>query len=352
MQIKKFTGASLKEAAEKMKTELGSEALILSSRLVKNLPGDKVYEITAGIENSSSKTTASSEKERISPVQGYDNYTRTRKSAVPEPVKTSEAGNEIKNIIHTLANQEVNKTHLTAIINELKKYKSFLHPSNIDNYVISAISSLLPQYSFNFKKSDKPKTVALVGPTGVGKTTCIAKIAVIAKIIHNLKVGLISADTYRLGAIDQLKIFSEISNIEMLVAYSPEEMMQHYNSFKDKDIIFIDTAGRSQKNFDQIMATAEILKSIDVDDVFLVMSASASTRTMYDIVEKFKPLKYNAAIFSKIDEAVVFGNILNTILKYKLPTVYLTNGQVIPDDILAGEPDFIGRMIYKGAITK
>jgi flagellar biosynthesis protein FlhF len=218
--------------------------------------------------------------------------------------------------------------------------------------VLSSLSSLVPVHNFSFTHSKKPHVVALIGPTGVGKTTCIAKLASISKIIHNLDVGLISTDTYRLGAIDQLKIFSEISNIDMLVAYEPEDMVKAFESFKKKDIIFIDTAGRSQKNSDELSKTGEFLKAIKVDESYLVMSATSSTRTLHDICEKFKILQPNAAIFTKLDEAAAFGNIINIASGFNLPVVYLSNGQVIPDDIISANADFIANITFKGRLTK
>jgi flagellar biosynthesis protein FlhF len=132
---------------------------------------------------------------------------------------------EFKEIADTLIQREVQRRIVDTVINQLRKYSDFLQPSNIDNYVISTISSMIQTSSFQVEKRQKTKVIALVGPTGVGKTTCIAKLAVISKILHNLNIGLISLDTFRLGAIDQLKIFSEISNIELRVAYEPQDVM-------------------------------------------------------------------------------------------------------------------------------
>jgi len=361
MQIKKYTGSSLKEASDKMKLELGDEAILLSSRLLENLPGRKLFEITAGIEDSYDKENI---KKRNTPElyvnknikkELAEKLSMAKKHSIKHDDKESEvmppSTNNLKKLIELLFDHELNKKIVTTVINELKKYKEFLHPSNIDNYVLSSLSSLVPTHKFSFTHGKKPLVVALIGPTGVGKTTCIAKLAAISKIIHNLDVGLISTDTYRLGAIDQLKIFSEISNIDMLVAYEPDDMPKAYESFRKKNIIFVDTAGRSQKNSDQLAKTGEFLKAINVDESFLVMSATSGTRTLNDIVERFKPLNPKAAIFTKLDEAAAFGNIINIASGYNLPVVYLSNGQVIPDDIISANADFIANITYKGRLT-
>jgi flagellar biosynthesis protein FlhF len=361
LQIKKYSGSSLKEASDKMKMELGDEAIILSSRLLENLPGKKIYEITAGIENP--YTNENIKKINISDSTVKRNINKELSDKLLMAKKYSEPQTEpesklilsqtdnLKKLVELLFNHELNKKIVTTVVNELKKYKEFLHSSNIDNYVLSSLSSLVPIHKFSFSHSNKPLVVALIGPTGVGKTTCVAKLAAISKIIHNLDVGLISTDTYRLGAIDQLKIFSEISNIDMLVAYEPEDMSKAYESFRKKNIIFIDTAGRSQKNSEQLAKTNEFLKAINVDEAYLVMSATSGTRTLNDIAERFKPLNPKAAIFTKLDEAAAFGNIINIASGHNLPVVYLSNGQVIPDDIIAANADFIANITYRGRLT-
>jgi flagellar biosynthesis protein FlhF len=255
---------------------------------------------------------------------------------------------ELKDVVDTLFNREVQKPIIASILSQLKKYKNFLHPTNIDSYVLSSIASFISTSKFEVNIKGKQKKVALVGPTGVGKTTCIAKLAVISKILHNLDVGLISMDTYRLGAIDQLRIFSEISNIDMLVAYEPRDMPKLINSFKKKDIIFIDTAGRSQKNSDQLLKSKEFLTAARVDEIYLVLSSTGTTKNLCDVAEKFKLLDYNSIIFTKIDEAVTFGGILNVVTNFDVPLSFLSNGQVIPDDIISADPEFIANMIYTG----
>ena len=137
----------------------------------------------------------------------------------------------------------------------------------------------------------------------------------------------------------------------MLVAYEPHELKGIMEQFKNKDVIFIDTAGRSQKNTDFLSKAREFLDYADVDETYLVMNSTSGTKTMIDIAEKFVLFDYNALIFTKIDEGVVFGNLLNLINKIKVPTTFLTNGQVIPDDIISADPDYMAKLIYTGKIS-
>lgn len=377
MQIKKYLAQTLKEATLQMKVELGDDAIIISTRVKEGnvrLGTPKMFELVAGVEDdydklnvkketlkTRSETSYNAEVEKISKKVYQKNASATlgemleaaaRNKTKPAPKVSSNIEKELKEVVDNLVQREVTKQIINQILEQLKKYKSVLQSSNIESYVLSCISSMLYTSTFELKKRNKPSTISLVGPTGVGKTTCIAKIAVISKILHNLNVGLISIDTYRLGALDQLKIFSEISNIDMQVAYEPSEMPQLLNNFKKKDIIFIDTAGRSQRNSNQLDKNKDFFKGITVDQSFLVLSATSSLRTLYDVVDKFRVFNYDSAIFTKIDEAPAFGNLLNVSVNKKLPISFLANGQVIPDDIISADADFIANMIYSGKTSK
>ena len=397
MQIKKFFGPTLKDATVQMKEELGSEAIILGSRIIEDVSEfgkRKMFEITAGYDEKVRHEAEETEEEPDADPSYVDELALLTKKVYPsgtevknmttvskrpqlnnkidgnkklpllegdfpavnkKPVLEEKRKNieqEIKEISDLLVHREISQPLTSVILNQLEQYKKILHESNIDSYVLSSIASMIPTKNFELYKDSKPKVVSVVGPTGVGKTTCIAKLAVIAKILHNLDVGLISVDTYRLGAIDQLRIFSEISNIDMLIAYEPEEMPDLLKSFKNKDLVFIDTAGRSQKNSEHLAKTKMYLDKIKIDETFLVLSATNSTKNLFDTAEKFKSFNYDSFIFTKIDEGVAFGNLLNTVTNFNLPVTFLSNGQVIPDDIISADSEFIANLIFTGKIGK
>lgn len=371
MQIKKYVAASLKEATQQMKNELGVEALILGTRVIENdkrYGMKKMYEITAGIDQPSHSKTQNAtrdefdaidnfqtELEKISkkiyPRSEYKTSVEERSSKSEKAVPSKQLEKEIEEIASVLEQREVSKNIIKSITKHLRDSAGFIEGSNFENYLLSSISSMIPTTTFKVSKNKTTK-IALVGPTGVGKTTCVAKLAVISKIIHKLKVGLISIDTYRLGAIDQLRIFSEISDIEMAVAYDVEDISKLVKKFKGKDLLFIDTVGRSQKAKENLEQIRKYLDAAQVDETILVANATSSTRTLNDVAEKFKPLKYTSVIFSKIDEAVAYGNIMNLAVNHNTPVMFLTNGQVIPDDILSVNPSFLANLIYSGKLYK
>ncbi|MCC6255375.1 MAG: hypothetical protein IT276_10705, partial [Ignavibacteriaceae bacterium] len=253
MQIKKFRAASLKEAAEIMKSELGTEALILGTKVVADENDNrlKLYEITAGVDKFeiAEETKSKVIKQNLSQSNSFADemrnmtariyqqnqnqkqkinsaYGLTEKIGKEIIVKKESAAvkensadeNRMKEIIKNLSDKEVQKSVVLSVMEQLKKYKNFLSKDNLDNYVQTVLGSLIQTKSLDLNVKKQNKVIALVGPTGVGKTTTIAKLALIAKIIHKLDVGLISIDTYRLGAIDQLKSFADVSHTDFLVA--------------------------------------------------------------------------------------------------------------------------------------
>ncbi|GJQ63638.1 MAG: flagellar biosynthesis regulator FlhF [Melioribacteraceae bacterium] len=388
MKVKKFVAPTLKDASDQIKHEMGQSAVILGTRILE--PDGvkikrKMFEVTAGLEDDKfnevmtetpridvpeNEEEKSEEEERAENVfnelaELTKNIYRKRndpESSVPnidainkklkEEHKNFQVQQEIEDIEATLLHREIQKPIVNAVIDYLKENIKHLTPSNIDNYVVSNLASMISTRTFELDKKKKPHKIAFVGPTGVGKTTCLAKLATISKILHNLDVGIISADTYRLGAIDQLKIFSEIIDIDLLVAYEPHEMDELLKKFRKKDLILIDTAGRSQHKVEQLAKTKEFLDEIELDDTYLVLSSTSTTKNLYDVADKFRLYNYNSFVFTKVDESAAFGNILNVATKFNnVPVIYLTNGQVIPDDIISAESTFIANMIYTGKIS-
>jgi flagellar biosynthesis protein FlhF len=379
MHIKKYRAVSLKEATQIMKSELGSEALILGTKVVADENDNrlKLYEITAGVDkfeiaeetkakvikqNLSQSNTFLDEMKNMSAKIYQQNQNQKQKISeaygvapkvakeIATPKAKPIADDRMKEIIKNLTEKEVQKSVVLSIIEQLKKYKNFLSKDNLENYVQTCLGSLILTKSLDLNVKKQNKVIALVGPTGVGKTTTIAKLALIAKIIHKLDVGLISIDTYRLGAIDQLKSFADVSHTDFLVAYEPGEMPALIKKFAKKDIIFIDTVGRNHKNDAQLKTNLDFLESVKIDETFLVLSATSSTRNLIEIAKKFNMFNYSAFILSKIDEAVVHGNIINLSAKTGNPIAFLTNGQTIPDDIISADKDYIANLIYTGQL--
>ena len=280
-----------------------------------------------------------------------NNQINTVSKTTNKPKRAEQKNIHFQTIQNSLLEKDVSEKNINKILKLISQYDAIVNESNKDEFIVSSLASLIPTSDFEFNENSGQKVISIVGPTGVGKTTCIAKLAVISKILHNLNIGLISIDTYRLGALDQLKIFSEISNIDFLVAYEPKDIPKFMKKFKDKDIVFIDTVGRSQNNTKLLLSINQFLKTVKIDETYLVLNSTSDYKIMLDVAKKFKVLNYNGIIFSKLDEAVSFGNLFNLVEEVKTPIKYLTNGQVIPDDIIAADSEFIANMIYTGKIN-
>jgi len=179
----------------------------------------------------------------------------------------------------------------------------------------------------------QPRVVVLIGPTGVGKTTSVAKIAANLKLRQDQKVGLITIDTYRIGAIDQLRMYAQIIDVPLKVVLTPVELKDAVDSLRDMDVILIDTAGRSQKDELKLQELKTFLNAAQPDEVHLVISSTANHSHMINAVEKFKTLGVDRIILTKLDEAISFGVVLSVLRKVDASISYITTGQDVPDDI-------------------
>jgi flagellar biosynthesis protein FlhF len=192
------------------------------------------------------------------------------------------------------------------------------------------------------------KKVALVGPTGVGKTTTLAKLAAKFTLEDNIDTAFITSDTYRIAAVEQLKTYATILNVPMDVVYSADEMKKCINRHQDKKLVLIDTAGRSQRNEEQIDELKRLLNADDTIETHLVLSTGTTYQDLLEIIERFGSCFSDKVIFTKIDETRNIGNIFNIMHQfYDLKISYVTNGQNVPDDIHPAEPQYLTNMLLR-----
>ena len=182
-------------------------------------------------------------------------------------------------------------------------------------------------------QAQRPHVVALIGPTGVGKTTTVAKLAANLKLREGCKVGLITIDTYRIAAIDQLKKYAEIISAPLLVVSSPAEIRRAIKQMADHDFILIDTAGRSPRDAVKLEELRAFLEAARPDEVHLVLSTVCGMKSTALALERFSGVRADRLIFTKLDEAAAIGVVVNVVGLTQLPLSYLTNGQDVPNDI-------------------
>lgn len=189
------------------------------------------------------------------------------------------------------------------------------------------------------------KVVGLVGPTGVGKTTTIAKLAANFRLRDGIKMGLVTVDTYRIAAVEQLRTYAEIIDLPMKVVTRPEEMRQALDELAGLDLILIDTAGRSPRDEPKIQELKTMLNEAHVDEVHVVMSLTASVRSIRMTCEQFQAVNPTALILTKLDEAAGMGSLLSVAKQVTLPVSYLTTGQDVPEDIEPAESGRVSRLV-------
>jgi len=189
------------------------------------------------------------------------------------------------------------------------------------------------------------KLVALVGPTGVGKTTTIAKLAANFRLREKRNVGLITVDTYRIAAVEQLRTYADIIDLPMEVVSSPREMREAVQRLEGLDLILMDTAGRSPRDEIKIQELRSFLSEASADEVLLVLSSVAGERTLTHTAERFASVGTTGMILTKLDEATSLGNVVPLARNCRLPISYVTNGQSVPDDIETAEAGRIARLV-------
>ena len=188
---------------------------------------------------------------------------------------------------------------------------------------------------------NRRKVVALVGPTAVGKTTTIAKLAANFRLRDGVKMGLVTVDTYRIAAVEQLRTYAEIIDLPMRVVTSPQEMRRALDELSGLDLVLIDTAGRSPRDELQIKELKRLLAEADVDEVHLVLSLTSSLKSLEATAKTFSVANTSSLILTKLDEAAGMGAMLSLSQKVQLPISYVTTGQDVPDDI---EPAHVTRL--------
>lgn len=299
--------------------------------------------------NSSYKKDEKPEKSKMSSL----NY-NTKNEETKEISYKQENFDEIKYLINKL-NQKIN--YKNEYIMELKdNLKDSGLSKNIINEIMEELDSenitqnwksdvtllnkikniLMKDIKINREDFSKGKLM-LIGPTGIGKTTTLAKIAAILKR-QNKKVAIVTIDTYRIAAADQLKIYADIMGIPAYVCYTPKDLQLTIESLKEADIILIDTAGRSHKNDLQLGELKVFIDAIKPDKKILVCSSNVKTNDLIDIYEKFSISEPNSLIFTKLDETSSVGQIISLSKYTNLPIDYITTGQKVPDDI--EEPNY------------
>ena len=198
--------------------------------------------------------------------------------------------------------------------------------------------------------TDRPRVIALIGPTGVGKTTTVAKLAAAYKLQEKMRVGLITIDTYRIAAVDQLRTYAEIIKVPLQAVLSAGQLYKTIRRMRDLDVVLIDTAGRSQNNQMRLSELRGFLVAASADEIHLAISATSNRACAKATVKRFGPLGANRILLTKVDEAATFGVVLDVVSAGNLGLSYVTTGQNVPDDIAPADARILADWIVEGSV--
>ncbi len=372
VKVKRFIADNSQEAMLKVKMELGKDAVILHSRKIQR-PGifgflkkplvemfvavdeldekDK-HSVVNPVQNNPDVRLFDNDKidelqAKIGNIENMLNHFIAKTVEDPADLSFQKPPELFEKYYNLLLENDVDEKLTQKMMNIVRRQFSF-SPEN-EKAIQNAIKVLIKEYlgaastlEENMKKQSK---IIFVGPTGVGKTTTLAKLAAKASVGMGKSVGLITADTYRIAAVEQLKTYSEILNIPIKVIYEPKEVIEAIEIYKDKDIILIDTAGRNHKVEEQLQEVKELIGYVEEPDIFLVVSALTAYKDIVSITRSYQFLDRYKLLFTKLDEATTLGNILNMRTLTGKPLSYFTTGQSVPDDIEIADAEKIANII-------
>lgn len=257
-----------------------------------------------------------------------------------------------RKIYEALIDQEVNHDLAKRMVESLR----IVSNDGLDNTIefekkFSEVLSPLIKTDNFLKHHEKGDIIFFIGPTGVGKTTTLTKIAALLSLEMRKKIGILTIDTYRIAAVDQLKTSADIMGIGVGVAYNPKELSMILERFKNFDLILVDTAGRSQKNELQMNELNRYLEIVKPKYKLLTVCMNTRTKDLFNIMENFSIAKPTHLIMTKMDETTVYGSFLELSNRFDLPITFVTNGQRIPEDIIIADPKRLAALIVKEVLT-
>jgi flagellar biosynthesis protein FlhF len=248
-----------------------------------------------------------------------------------------------------LIEQDVEETDARELVSRLslRPEDALLAEPELRERLRRLIAEFLPCHGPIRVDDRRRRVAALVGPTGVGKTTTIAKLAANFRLRDRRRVGLITVDTYRVAAIDQLRTYAQLIDVPLRVVAAPREMPQALDDLSDRDLVLIDTAGRSPQDDLRIQELRSFLQAAQADEVHLVLSLAAGSRNLALAAERFHRVGPTAVLLTKLDEAGASGVVLSAARRAELPLSYVTTGQDVPDDIDMATPDWLVQRLLR-----
>ncbi|MBB4823913.1 flagellar biosynthesis protein FlhF [Sporosarcina luteola] len=368
MKMKKYTANTMVEAMKKVRTDFGDDAVILSSTVVKTkgflgLFQKKMVEVVAGFDEPTVKHVPSavhhvtehvSEKTASLPDMDLNKEMKEMKRLLKQMQQSSRLDHypdDLKPLLAHLESQELDRSLIAQIGNEIfarmkteKRDFSIIEQIEMTEAILREEFGKLSFGGTTFTK----KYVNVLGPTGVGKTTTIAKIAARALLERKKKIGFITTDTYRIAAIEQLRTYANLLQAPVEVAYNANDFQSAIEKLEDRDLLFIDTAGRNYKE-EKFVRDLQSLVDFSLEmELYLVLSVTSKEEDMKAIINQFNTLPIQRFIFTKVDETGSIGPIFNLMKEYQMGVAYYTDGQEVPEDLVEATLDSLISLLMEG----
>ncbi len=360
---------------EKIKADLGPDAIVLSSKRLKN-GNSPLLEVVAGRDDSEPRIQSGKmpEAERFDLLKteidqlknlildlGSERDLRSEISRLQETLnhlfdviglkKNKGLAPCLSKIYYHLISIGVSKQNAGALTESLRQN---CPPAVLENYPLALIAAedlLRNTVTTAYRKTEEKRISAFIGPTGEGKTTTLAKLAANYIFSEKLNVGIISMDTYRIGAAEQLKIYADIMNIPVEIASEEKLFKEILSRFADRDVILVDTPGKSRNDAKYIAELKALFNSDLPVETNLVLSMTSSFEDIIDTTIKFNSTDYDNIIFTKLDDSKNYGSIYNVIEQVGKPVSYIANGQNVPRDLIKMDPAGLARMIVENRVN-
>ncbi len=415
-QLERFEAPTMNEALDQIRARFGHDAMVLGSKTIRRggvfgvggrqsvevfvrdtrskaenirrMAAERTATLRAGVAGSSDDSTRTTMAEspggESSP---QDSDVQPVSDAISIPViggsppvrydRLSESIGQIRDDIHTLLGRsgdhgafthpflrecyelltryEVEPRIADAVVRDIASLKlpdGYPNRSSVETVVRSQLARVFKPVP-PLPSGGGTRILVLIGPTGVGKTTTIAKLASRAKVHQRRKVGLITLDTFRIGAVDQLKQYAEIFKVPVQVVQDPAELEQAVGAARKAgdELVFIDSAGRSHRDELKMSELSEFLAVVPEAEVHLVLSTTTHLKTVGSIAERFTPVGFDRVILTKLDESVALGPLIGALVDIGVPISYVTDGQNVPKDIVPADPDRLVDIVMKPPVS-
>lgn len=351
MKIKKYRTYNVQEGMAQIRKEMGPDAVIIENRKrrQKGFKGfflPRMVEITAAVDTPQKKEEITTHNffnsGKIMDDELGQLKNLMKKILAQQENSLSEGNSLLQYWLKRLIDNDVEREYALDVLTDIQAVSA-----GKENTAEVIETLILNRIGKSILTDDIPtgaKFISFVGPTGVGKTTTLVKLAANFTFRQGKKTAIITVDTYRIGAVEQLKTYAEITGIPLDVVYTLKDMQKTIDTYRDYDHIFIDTTGRSAKNPLQIAETAQYMNCLTDAVIFLVVSATTKMRDLRRITQSFQRCGYNRIILTKTDETETYGTILNVCRLTSMPITYITTGQNVPDDIESADSGRLAEM--------